>query len=355
MLFGVPLVSANPASAAGARVVQEGESIQDAIDRASPGTEIRIRGHHDENVWINKSGISLKGLAGASISVPENPTPNPCAPAEFAPVVCVIPAAAADSFPKPFQYLRDVSVSNLTLSSPNGDAVASIFTNRIQIRNNVMPSPGCNGAFVLFATGFRVSGNEVTGSQFCDGIQVAASSNGAISGNTSNGSLFAGISVPDSSHFSVWGNSTSDNCIGIVVFDAEDPEGRPASDVSITRNVANANNHVCFPFGPDIPVGVTGILAAGVDGVVIKNNTANNNVTSEFTITAGGISVLDSPASDGSTLSTTEDALISRNTIFGNSSAAGPLDLNIGSIGPLKAVKKNHCDVAFPDASWCTG
>ena len=52
-----------PATAAADDVVQvrEGESIQAAIDAAAPGTTIKVRGDHAEQVWIDKDGIELIG------------------------------------------------------------------------------------------------------------------------------------------------------------------------------------------------------------------------------------------------------------------------------------------------------
>ena len=58
--------------------VKEGDSIQAAIDAASGPTRIIVRGHHDENVWIDRSGIQLIGRGGASMALPDDPTPNPC-------------------------------------------------------------------------------------------------------------------------------------------------------------------------------------------------------------------------------------------------------------------------------------
>ena len=349
LLAVVPLVPATSASAAGVRVVQEGESIQEAIDKAPPGTEIRVRGDHEENVWIHKDGITLKGLNGASMTLPEEPTPNPCG---FPVVVCAIPEAAIDSFPDfppEYPFLRDVGVQDLTLNAANGDAVAAIFVKGVDIRDNEMGDLACNGAFAFITSGVSIVGNNIDSSEFCAGIEVVASSSARVADNSVSNTPFAGINLDDVSNAKIQDNTVSGNCIGIVAFDSPGP--LPGTDVAITGNTANGNNTVCFPFGPDIPIGATGILGAAVDGLVIKNNTANDNVTDQFTITAGGISVQDG-GFDGTLAN---DVLVSRNTATGNSSAAGPADLNIFTEGNIKAVKKNNCDVSVPNPEWCEG
>ncbi len=342
----VPIVSTSTASAASARVVQEGESIQAAIDAAPPGTEIRVRGDHVEQVWINKDGITLKGLDGASITLPEDAEPGPC---RFPVAVCAIPEAAISAFPdfqRPFEYLRNVAVRDLTINAPTGDGVGAIFTRGVDVRNTEFGDVACNGVFTFVSSGVSVVGNTVDSSAFCDGIAVIGAERARVADNSVSNSAFAGITVQDSSNVKIQDNTATGNCIGIVAFDSEGPA--PAVGFQITGNTTNANNSICVPFGPDIPIGATGILGAAVDGLVIKNNTANDNVTDQVSITAGGISVQDSP--DGTMA---DNVLVSRNVATGNSSAAGPLDLNIFTAGRLQAVKKNNCDVSLSDPSWC--
>src|SRR5262245_22951117 len=62
-LIGVISVGfASPAGAAGAIVVRPGQSIQAAIDAASPGTTIVVkRGTYQENLVIRTDGIKLIG------------------------------------------------------------------------------------------------------------------------------------------------------------------------------------------------------------------------------------------------------------------------------------------------------
>lgn len=348
------LVPATPASAGGRTVVEEGESIQEAIDAAAPGGRIVIRGHHEENVWINKDGITLVGEGDASITLPAEPVPNPCG---FPVVVCAIPAAAAEAFPDfpdASDNLSNITVRDLTFHAPAGDAVGGLFIDRLDIKRIVAHDVACNGVFVLGSSGVRLVDNEVSGSDDCDGIFVGASNNVRIVGNTSDGNQFSGISVNDTSDLRIRNNSASGNCIGIVAVDAiapEDDNGIGMSDVVINSNTANGNNSVCFPFGPEIPIGASGIVVVAADGVSVFRNTTNDNVTDQFTITAGGISIGDDLGSG----MTTEDLVVARNTATGNVSAAGPVDLNITTAAAMQRIRKNNCDVSVIDASWCAG
>ena len=141
-------------------------------------------------------------------------------------------------------------------------------------------------------------------------------------------------------------NTSTGNCIGIVAGDSPGPLS--SSNVSITRNSANANNTVCFPFGDGFPIGVAGILVAGPGNVTVERNTASNNVSDRDRDTGRNRHHrLPRRASTG-------EALVERNTAEGNMTAAGPLDINVNSIGGPITVNRNRCGVGAPDPSWCT-
>ena len=359
----VPLTVGGQASAEDARsgvvVVNEGETIQAAIDDAEHGTQIVVLGDHTETVAITKSGITLRGARGASISVPADAPPGPCG---FVAAVCVIPARAAGAafpdFPDPSDYLTDITVRDLTLNSPNGDGVGVLFVDGITIRGNTALDTACNGVYALSSTDAEITRNRVGGSVFCDGIRVILSSDIEVSRNASDDNAFTGITVEESNDAVISRNTTTGNCAGIVAFDRpDDPAGDPSapgfgatsSNVAIVRNVANANNGICFPFGPGIPIGGSGIIGSAIDGLAIGWNTTNDNVAEGFSITAAGINVQDSLAG-----TPTNRVIVALNTSFGNASPAGPVDLDITTSGEIIAIEKNRCSVGVPDAIWCT-
>jgi parallel beta-helix repeat protein len=345
-------------------VVHEGESIQEAIDAAEPGTKIVVKGDHDENVWIYKNGIELVAAKGASISVPDEPVSNPCE--GFDPdtdtvlptLICIHPIPPTDGPPMGPDYLRNVEVEGFTLNNPIYDAIGAYFTKHLEIEKNTIIDPGCDGIFVIFARYFEIERNVVSGSQFCNGIEVLASYSGRVSRNTANDSRFNGFTINDTYKLVVDRNTASGSCMGISLVDGTDggygirDEEFVAGKTVIKRNTTNGNNEQC-QFGP-FNVGITGILVAGLHGVTIRDNTANDNTSIRDSVTAGGIVVTDFPNEDG-TSNVTTGAVVVRNHATGNSSAAGPVDLNLNTLGELVKVKYNHCDVGFPDATWCSG
>lgn len=348
--LSIPAVAT--AAGDGAVIVDDGESIQAAIDASPPGTTIHVRGDHAEQVWINKDGIKLLG-EGATLSMPDEPDfEAACGPT----LICVISPTA--NFEDPFDpagRLSDVEVSGFTASNPFFDTIGTYLVDGLTIERNVSTSSGCDAIFVLLATDFRVERNSAADAG-CDVIHVVASIGGTVTRNTATGGAFAGFSIDDVSDVEVSRNTATDNCIGIVVFDSPGPLS--SSGVSVTRNTANANNTVCYPFGPPPfgpPVGVAGILVAGVSDIVVARNTANDNVSTDpaGSIGAGGI-VIDDWVDDLG-VDSASDVLVDRNEATGNSTVLGEVDINVLSSSDSIVVSRNHCQYGAPDADWCPG
>lgn len=228
------------------------------------------------------------------------------------------------------------------------------FTNDVTVERNSASGSGCSGIWMFGVNDFEVERNTVEGSVDCANIDVVASTGGTIARNTAAGGGFAGINVDDVSDVVLDRNSANGNCLGIVAADSPGPF--TSNGVTIRRNTTTGNNTVCYPFGPDIPIGVTGILVAGPSNVVVERNVANDNASTEFSVTAAGILITDFPNDDG-TVNATGEVIVRRNTMSGNTSAVGPVDLSITTIGGPVTVKRNHCSfgvsAAGPEPSWC--
>ncbi len=339
----------SPVSASNVVQVDEGQSIQAAVDAAEPGTTIMVSGNHAEQVVIMTDGIKLVAK-GATLSMPDEPDfEGPCGPT----LLCV--TSPAGDFEDPFNpdnKIHDVAISGFTLSNPYYDSIGTYFTDNATIERNTVTGSDCSGIWMLFADNFRIERNTVDASVNCGNIDLAASDTGVISRNTTTNGGFAGINTDDVSNVVIDRNTSTGNCIGIVAADSPNPAS--SSNVTITRNTANGNNTVCYPFGPPEvggpPVGVAGILVVGPTDVVVSRNTANDNVSTDpaGTITAGGIVIGD--FFDNISM----DVLVDRNTATGNSTIAGPLDINIGSIGSPITLTRNHCGYSEPNPDWCS-
>jgi hypothetical protein len=247
----------------------------------------------------------------------------------------------------PANSLHDVTISGFTASNPFFDTIGAYWVDGLTIERNTVTSSDCSAIFTLFVADFHIERNDVSASVNCSTIDVAASSDGTISRNTATDGGFTGINADDVTDLVIDRNTSTGNCIGIVAGDSPGPLS--SSNVSITRNSANANNTVCFPFGDGFPIGVAGILVAGPGNVTVERNTASNNVSDLATVTPGGIVITDFPGG-----ASTGEALVERNTAEGNMTAAGPLDINVNSIGGPITVNRNRCGVGAPDPSWCT-
>ena len=370
LLASVALIPVGPVSAGGddhdhhrgrTVVVHEGESIQEAIDDAQPGTKILVRGHHAENVWIYKDDIELVGKK-ASLTMPDDPVPNPCEGYDpetdtvFPTLVCVHPLPFDEVPPPPEVILDDIEISGLKLGNPLGDTIGVYFAHDVDIERNNVTESGCSGIWLLFVDDFEVVRNRVSNSVDCGNIDIAASTDGEVIRNRSTGGGFAGISLDDVSDVKVHRNRASGNCIGIVA--SNSPGDLPSTDVRITRNTTNGNNTICYPFGPPgfgPPIGAAGIVVAGVTDALVYRNTANDNVSTDpaGTITPGGIVISDFDTNVSSNI------VVRRNKATGNSTydpflgEVVPLDINVTSIGSPISVSRNHCEFSAPNADWC--
>lgn len=359
LLAALLTAGATPASASGTIYVNEGDSIQAAVDAASPGTIIIVKGDHTENVTITTDGITLRGR-GATLTMPENPTPapEPCQPEPgVAALICVIPATWTTFAEAPATRISGVNINGFTLNNPSFDAISVQFTDDVRITDNAIPAPGCDGVFVIFGEMVQVNRNTVTDAG-CSGLNVVASTDARLQWNTSNGSFGSGINIGDTGRIVVNGNTTNGNCLGISLGDGADggfgvrAEPFPGSVARVSNNVANGNNRTC-PFGDGGLLGGTGILAGGVSNLTVSNNTTNGNIVDVETFTASGIAIIDLPEFDGS-VSVGNIVQVVNNTAQGNSSAAGPVDIVIATAGNRVQVSGNTCGVSVTDPAFCS-
>jgi len=360
LLAALLTAGAAPASASGTVFVNEGESIQAAIDAADPGTRIIVKGDHVENLWITTDGITLQGN-NATLTAPAEPTPvpPPCQnfedPSAVA-LICVLPSTWSSFEEAPATRINGVNITGFTLNNSGFDGISIAFADGVRVTDNTIPAPGCDGIFVIFGTKVQVNRNTVTDAG-CSGIGVVASSNARIQQNVTNGSFGNGIAVNDTSRVVVHRNTATGNCIGIGVVDGADggfgflPEEVDGSIARVSNNVTNANNRTC-PFGPEAVVGGTGIIVGGVTNLAVTNNTANGNTIDGNSLTAGGIFIGDFPNQDGST-SVGDNVRVANNSAEGNSSAAGPVDLVLATAGNNVRVTNNSCSFGAPDPSLC--
>ena len=338
------------ARAAGADVihVKPGESIQAAIDGASPGDTIKVaQGTYHENIAITKNDITLRGAGPSRVRLrpAETPTPNICSFEEegvlFIDGICVAGAFDPETF-EPGDPVVGTTITGFDVKGFNGFGVILLNANDSTVKRVWASFNGGYGISGFFLSGVRFQWN-IAHHNGEPGFYVGDSpeANALVSFNRAfkNGpGLGFGMLFRDSSmgvvhHNRVWGN-----CVGMVFLDAGFGEG-PASDWFVHRNRVRTNNEACEE-GP-FPASGTGLLLLGTDHVTVARNRVFDHAPSIESLHPGGI-VLASAAPFGGPDPT--DNAIRHNVAFGNE----PADVVWDGSGSGNRFPKNRCGTSDP-------
>lgn len=334
-----------PASSAATVVrVDPGESIQAAIDKAKPGTTIKLgEGTYKESVNISKNDISIEGQGRSKtkIEVPASgdlPAGAGCVDdSGGTPVVsgiCVSPEFPSD--PKAHcenspplgtgetkvKAVDDVAVSRLAVTGFTGIGVLYFCADdpevtRVYAKGAEHSEYGI-AAFasedVVFTRTLTVDGGEA-------GIYIGDSphADATVWKNVAWNNGF-GIFIRDSAHGTIQRNKTFGNCLGILFLNTDEsqapPEFRgPSIDVKdwlAKQNNATANNRPC-PAGDEgeATSGLGIVVFSSIDVSVIDNGVYGNDSTAESTV-KGGIVVAGDPGKPST------GTKVGFNTAFGN-------------------------------------
>jgi hypothetical protein len=374
-------------------VVHQGESIQEAVDRAESGDTIRIEaGVYEEAVCVVGKGLTVigagRGEHGTRIVWPRWQTPADLP--EVTPTDCWEAQNRTDPESDP-GTLRD-DVSGLFFLEPDGP---------VRVRHLATENHPANGIAAWGADGFRVSKTKAYGHERY-GILAADSTSTRISRNILQGldrgtpeapnSGTAGIGITDSDDSyadvvandvqgynlgvfarearvgAIRNNYVSGNCVGILVFDdavTEIPDdGRrvEAGDWQIGHNEVTGNNRFCLAGVGEVEASLrvsgTGIAIVNADSVGVRHNTVTGNVPSvapeSLQFPAGGLVLVTLPLFNnpyGVDPGPAEDVVVEGNAITGNV----PVDvlLSATGFGPLGDVEDvefedNTCTVSVP-------
>jgi hypothetical protein len=343
-------------------VVGPGESIQAAIDGASPGDTILVRpGTYGENLTILKDDLTLKASEGRGsvLLVPGKPPHqlgscpypfystgicvlgqvdehgNPLGPPVSGTRILGFTVAHFDGSGIVLLNANDTAVSDTEVRGNGGYGIDGEVVSTVRFAHSVAHDNRQGGFFIGYSPNANatVTGNQAYRNfdkrcipQFCD--------------SGGDGFLFV-----DSSHGLVRNNSAWNNCVGYVFDDSADPP--PLSDWNVTGNSALHNNALCPNWGP--PSGWlygVGFLLLGTQNVVLSANIAERNAGPSQQ--AGGIVLVTDNAWPRGPDPT--DNVVKDNVVLKN----GPFDVRWDETGSGNLFRNNLCHTSEP--SWiCAG
>ncbi len=325
-------------------MVGPGQSIQAAVNRASPGDTVLIKpGVYRQSVQIRTDGITLRGsgdFPGGTVLQPPKSVPKTLCNGAFGPTgVCIL---AKKVNPKTGAVITPVSDDTVTAMLVTGFPANGVFgygTDGLRVTRTVATNDGGYGIsrFVssrtLFADDTAI-GNDEAGFYVGDSPQADT----VVRDDRAFGNQF-GIFIRHARHVLVIDNRVSRNCQGILVLD--DGQQGGAGNATILSNSVFKNNMFC-PKSEDTPVSTQGggILLLGATRTLVARNSVEGNAGKQFN--SGGIVVLSAHAVSGGSNPNFD-------TIVGNTAFRDrPADLVWDGTGTGVRFRANHCRTSAP-------
>ncbi|MET9735716.1 right-handed parallel beta-helix repeat-containing protein [Streptomyces sp. NPDC006458] len=336
VLAGSALGAAPSAAARGVHVVRPGQSIQKAVDAASPGdTVLLTAGTFYESVKVTTPGLTLRGLGRHTVIRPATTqAANACA--ENGNGICVIGTKDRN--------VENVTVASLTVTGFAKTGVFSMGTDRLTVRKVTAVQNGVWG----IAQEHSVRGvfkeniardNGDAGIFLANAVkaeQGAADAQGAVVARNRLEGNRIGVTVRRLRNLTVAGNHISGNCAGVfVVGDENKPK---AGALTIRDNHVVSNNKSCPANSRLEALQGSGIVVTGAEDTLVTRNLVRDNVGNSSL--SGGIVLFKSFVG-----SANERNRITGNVLAGNS----PADLvNTDTTATSNTFEGNQCRASKP-------
>ncbi len=255
-------------------VVQEGESIQAAVDRALPGDTVEVPyGVYHERVVIDISDLTLRGIPDASGALPILDGES---------ILSEGIIASGNDFTLGNFHTRNYTDNGVLVEGVTNVHFHDIFAENV----------GTYGVYPVRSSNVIIERVEVTGVDDA-GIYAGQSENVVVRDSIAYGNVI-GIELENTVGGEVVNNHTYDNSVGILIVLLPQLTSKVSIDTEVRDNIVEANNHPNFaPPGAiarTIPPGV-GILLLATDNANVHNNTIQDNNTSGvavFSLTGSG-------------------------------------------------------------------
>jgi parallel beta-helix repeat protein len=323
--------------------VKQGESIQAAVNAATPGQIIYVRpGTYVEEIVVEKPNISIigvKGNHGEQVIIKS--------PGDAENGITV--RDAGDGFTLKNVTVRDFEENGVFLIRVDGFELIDVIT----INN------GEYGLFPVHCKNGLIENCSATG-HTDTGIYVGQSEQVIIRKSVAYGNV-NGIEVENCTDVVCAQNEAYNNTGGILVILLPGLTDKTSANILVAENNVHHNNLPNFaPPGDGFEVLVpqgSGILVVGIDRAIVKNNTiANNNfvgIAVASTLVIGSLSGLPPEAFADIEPNADEVSIINNNmTANGTVATVGvplpPVDLLWDGTGMGNCWKNNHYGSSYP-------
>ena len=345
LLLGLPATAALAGGSHGShgsrvRVVHPWESIQAAIDAASPGDTILVKpGRYAEALVVQTDDLTLKALPGTVLTMPDPSTPaNLCTQLSEGLVIgiCVLGEVDFDTFTV-LDPVENPRVSGFTIQGFSDSGIIALGTEDLRATRNRAEDNAGYGIFAILSTRPVLAYNKTTGNGDA-GLYVGSNQqvDAKVFGNTSWNNLM-GIFLRDVSHGSATGNTVFGNCTGILLL-ANAPG--PVTNWKLRHNLVRRNNRTDCDEGTASGAGI--VLWGASDNEVRRNLVVGNRGDEPF---GGGVVLVTAPPEEGGEAILPSGNLIRRNVALRNR----PFDISWDGTGDGNRFVDNLCRRSQPD------
>lgn len=331
------------AAASATIVVGPGQSIQAAVNRASPGDTVLVKpGVYHQAVQIRKDGITLRGsgaFRGGTVLVPPKTFPKTLCTVTFGPAgVCVLAKKLNLKTFTVVTPVRNTTVTGMRIAGFPASGVFGFGTAGLRVTRVAAINDGAYGISrfestrTVFAHDIAV-GNAEAGFYVGDSPHADA----IVRDNRASGNQF-GVFIRHARHVRVVDNQLRGNCEGVLVLDDAQPGG--VGNAVVRDNRIAGNNKLCPASEEAPPLQGGGILLLGATFTRVLDNKVLGNAGQQ--INSGGIVVASAhPITGGSD---PHFDVIVHNTAFRNR----PADLIWDGTGTHVRFAANHCATSIP-------
>jgi hypothetical protein len=324
-------------------VVAPGQSIQAAVNQASPGDTVLVRpGVYHQTVQIRTDGVTLRGSGdfpgGTVLEPPASPPKTLCNQA-FGPTgVCILAKRVNTTTGEVITPVTHVTVTALLIADMPASGVFGYGTDNLVVTRVTALNNGEYGISRFESTDSVFANDTAIGSDEA-GFYVGDSplAHSVVRDSRASGNQL-GVFIRHARHVTVTGNHLHGNCQGVLVLDDGEPGG--AGNTTIEHNSVNRNNKFC-PASEDAPaLQGGGILLLGATRTLVAGNSVAGNTGKQ--LNSGGIVVASAGQLAGG--SDPNFDTIARNTAFRDH----PADLLWDGTGTGVTFTGNHCGTSLP-------